>query len=127
MSVIRILGIPGSIRKASTNLGLLRAAGQLLADTPGVEFAIADISHLPLYNSDLETQAGGAIAFPEAVTAFREQVANADAILFATAEYNYSISSTCAMLRHLAQLVAVALTHSHSLSLSLSLALPQRR
>ncbi|GJM91858.1 hypothetical protein PR202_ga08276 [Eleusine coracana subsp. coracana] len=47
-----------------------------------------DISDLPLLNTDLEVDGG----FPSAVEAFREKVSAADCFLFASPEYNYSIS-----------------------------------
>ena len=48
---------------------------------------IADISQFCLYDEDVRAQ-----GFPPAVERFREQIRAADALLFATAEYNYSIS-----------------------------------
>jgi chromate reductase len=81
----RILGIAGSLRRASHNRALLSAAADLLPE--GVELVIADISDLPLYNWDLEQESG----FPESVQRFRDQLAEADAILISTPEYNYSM------------------------------------
>jgi len=49
-----------------------------------------DISELPLLNTDLEVDGG----FPPAVEAFRAKVRAADCFLFASPEYNYSISGT---------------------------------
>lgn len=83
-STITILGIAGSLRAASFNKAALRAAGQLLPS--GVRLIEADISELPLYNEDLRAN-----GFPPAVERFRQQILEADAILFATPEYNYSI------------------------------------
>ena len=48
---------------------------------------VADISAFPLYNEDVRAQ-----GFPAAVQTFREQIAAADALLFVTPEYNYSVS-----------------------------------
>jgi NAD(P)H-dependent FMN reductase len=56
---------------------------------PGLQIDHVDISELPLLNTDLEA-AGG--AFPPAVEAFRDKVRGADCFLFASPEYNYSIS-----------------------------------
>lgn len=48
---------------------------------------LADISGIPLYNEDVY-----ALGFPPAVERFREQIRAADALLFATPEYNYSMA-----------------------------------
>ena len=85
MSDIKVLGICGSLRKGSFNMMALRVA-QGLAPA-GVKIDIADISAFPLYNEDVKAQ-----GFPPAVQTFRDQIAAADALLFATPEYNYSIS-----------------------------------
>lgn len=58
----------------------------------GAELEIARIDDLPLINPDLEeTVEGGATRFPPSVERLRQQVAAADAIFFATPEYNYSV------------------------------------
>ena len=80
-----ILGISGSLRAASFNTGLLRAAQEVAPD--GVTVDIADIAGVPLYNEAVY-QTG----FPAAVEKLRQQVAAADAVILATPEYNYSIS-----------------------------------
>ncbi len=80
---IKILGFAGSLRKASYNRGALRAAQELVP--PGATLEIAEIDQLPLYNQDLEADP------PRSVTQLRQRVRAADAILFATPEYNYSI------------------------------------
>jgi chromate reductase, NAD(P)H dehydrogenase (quinone) len=80
-----ILGISGSLRAASFNTGLLRAAQELAPE--GMTVEIADISAVPLYNEEIY-QAG----FPAAVEKLRQQVAAADAVILATPEYNFSIS-----------------------------------
>jgi hypothetical protein len=121
---IRLLGIAGSIRKASTNAGLLRAAGEIISkDHPDVEYSIADISNLPLYNQDLEQSVDGVLTFPPEVTRFREQVAAADGILFATAEYNYSISSMFTRCKP-PPFTQCLRSHSHPLTLTLTLCAP---
>ncbi len=82
---MNILGISGSLRKASWNAGALRAvAGMLPA---GVTLEIAEIGDLPLMNQDLEQNG----KYPAPVERFRAQVLAADALLFATPEYNASI------------------------------------
>ena len=85
MADTKILGICGSLRRSSLNMGALRAAA---ANTPdGVELQIANISSVPLYDNDVYEQ-----GFPPAVETLRDQIRAADALLFATPEYNYSFS-----------------------------------
>lgn len=81
---IHILGISGSLRKDSYNTAALRAAIGL--NVEGVEFDVADISQIPLYNYDVQAQ-----GFPEPVQKLQAQILKADAILIVTPEYNYSI------------------------------------
>jgi len=84
----RVLGISGSLRKGSFNSALLRSAVSLAASEKlPIEFETADIHEIPLYNDDMRSQDG----YPAVVTRFREQIAKADAILFVTPEYNYSV------------------------------------
>ena len=81
---MKIIGISGSLRQASFNSGLLRAAQELAPD--GMDIEIADISGIPLYNAD-----GEATGLPASVQQLGEQVRLADGVLIATPEYNYSI------------------------------------
>ena len=81
---MRILGISGSLRKESFNTRLLRTAISLAPD--GVTIEEFDIAPIPLYNEDVR-----AAGFPPAVQQFREAIRGADALLFATPEYNYSL------------------------------------
>lgn len=81
---IKILGISGSLRKGSFNTAALHAAMALAPD--GVTITEADISEIPLYNEDLHAQGR-----PPSVERFRQQIRDADAILFVTPEYNYSV------------------------------------
>lgn len=81
---LRILGIPGSLRRASYNRAALMAARSLLAD--GTRLDIFDLEGLPMFNQDLEARPA------PAVTAFKKAIREADAILFATPEYNNSMS-----------------------------------
>jgi chromate reductase len=80
---VRILGIAGSLRAASFNRMALKAAGELLP--PGATFETAEIGELPLFNQDIENDP------PEPVTRFKAAIARAEAVLFVSAEYNYSI------------------------------------
>ena len=81
---IRVLGIPGSLRKKSFNRGLLRAATEMLPE--GMSLDVYDLEALPLYNGDVE-----AAGLPEPVQDFQRRIEAADALLFATPEYNSSI------------------------------------
>lgn len=81
---MKILAILGSLRKASFNRMLLNAAIELAPEE--MTFEIAEISDLPLYNQDVE-DAG---SLPQ-VQRLKGQIRNADALLFATPEYNYSM------------------------------------
>lgn len=82
---MKILGISGSLREASINTLLLRTI-QLRAPER-TTFDIADLSSIPLYNEDLEDESGG----PAVVADFRTAIDEADALIIATPEYNYSI------------------------------------
>ncbi len=81
---IRVLGISGSLRKGSYNTAALRAAQELAPE--GMIIETAAIVDLPHYDDDLR-----AAGYPPEVARFRAQVASADAVLFVTPEYNYSI------------------------------------
>ncbi|HEY8564026.1 MAG TPA: NADPH-dependent FMN reductase [Beijerinckiaceae bacterium] len=81
---MKVVGISGSLRQGSLNTAALRAA-QELAPT-GMTIEPAFIGDLPHYNDDLRQ--GG---YPPEVERLRSQLAAADAILFVTPEYNYSI------------------------------------
>ena len=80
-----IVGISGSLRRASYNTSLLRAAAQLMPNN--AQLRIETIRGIPLYDRDLEAAEG----IPQPVTALKEAVASADGLLLATPEYNNSI------------------------------------
>lgn len=80
---IKILGIAGSLRQASYNRGTLRAAAKLAPE--GAEIEIFDIEGIPGFNQDDEQNP------PEKVAELKRKIREADAILFVTPEYNYSI------------------------------------
>jgi chromate reductase, NAD(P)H dehydrogenase (quinone) len=82
---VRILGISGSGRKGSYNTALLEAAKTVVPE--GVALETFDVSRFPLFNEDLLTE------MPPEIREFKERVKRADAILFATPEYNYSVSA----------------------------------
>jgi chromate reductase len=82
---LRILGISGSLRHGSYNTKLLRAASEL--PPPDVEFELWDgLKAVPPYDEDDDVQPA-----PAGVVALREAIARADAVLFATPEYNWSV------------------------------------
>jgi NAD(P)H-dependent FMN reductase len=82
--VTRILGLSGSLRRHSFNSGLLRAAAQAMP--AGVVLDIGSIAEIPLYDGDVE-----AAGIPAAVAALKERVAQADALLLVSPEYNNGI------------------------------------
>jgi chromate reductase len=81
---VKILGIAGSLRKGSYNRAVLRAAQKLVPDNARLE--IFELDGIPPFNQDLEMQP------PQAVSELKSKVRSADAILFVTPEYNYSVS-----------------------------------
>ena len=82
---MRILAIPGSVRRDSHNARLLRHAAERAPE--GVEIEVWDgLKSIPPYDEDDD----GPIA-PAPVAALRDAVASADLLLFATPEYNASI------------------------------------
>ncbi|RLN18324.1 putative NADPH:quinone oxidoreductase 1 [Panicum miliaceum] len=90
--VLCVAAICGSIRKASWHRGLIRAAAEVCEESiPGLRVDDVDVADLPMLNTDLETDGGR--GFPPAVEAFRAKVRDADCFLFASPEYNYSITS----------------------------------
>jgi chromate reductase, NAD(P)H dehydrogenase (quinone) len=81
---MRILAVSGSLRESSFNTSLLRAAAEAAPD--GIELELWEgIGELPFYDEDLEADA------PESARRLREAWDAADAILFATPEYNGSV------------------------------------
>lgn len=83
-SPIKLLGISGSLRAQSYNSGALRAIPSLLPED--MTFEMAELASVPYYNADVEQ-----IGLPDAVREFRSRVANADALIFAVPEYNFSL------------------------------------
>jgi chromate reductase len=81
---MRILAVSGSLRESSFNTSLLRAALEAAPD--GVELELWEgLAELPLYDEEVEMDV------PESVRRLREDWGAADAILFATPEYNGSV------------------------------------
>lgn len=80
----RILGICGSLRQGSYNRGLLRAAQQVLPQ--GAALDIVELGDIPHFNADVL-----AAGEPPVVLEFKTRIREADALLIATPENNYSI------------------------------------
>jgi len=83
MTSISLLGIAGSLRRASTNRGLLRAAQAQLP--VGAHLDIADLTDIPFYNADIAAK-------PAAVSRLLAQIGAADGLVLACTEYNYSLA-----------------------------------
>jgi chromate reductase len=83
--VTNILGISGSLRKASLNTALLRAAVDLMPG--GATLDATGIEGIPVYDGDEETLHG----IPPAVAELKRKLRDADGLLLVTPEYNNSI------------------------------------
>jgi NAD(P)H-dependent FMN reductase len=81
----RILGISGSLRTGSLNTRLLNAARALAP--PVLDFEIATLHGIPLYDGDLEQREG----IPATVSVLKERIASSDGVILATPEYNNGI------------------------------------
>lgn len=116
--VIKVAALCGSLRKGSYNRSLLRSGNNLTSrllrtlsrievdlrlcfpnffflaiqigneSVNGMQIEYIDIAPLPMLNTDLEV--GG--TYPPAVEAFRQKILEADSVLFASPEYNYSVT-----------------------------------
>ena len=80
---IRILGIAGSLRRESFNRAALRAATGLVPEGTSIE--IFELDGIPGFNQDEEQNP------PAKVVELKRRIREADAILFVTPEYNYSV------------------------------------
>ncbi|HEY9510422.1 MAG TPA: NAD(P)H-dependent oxidoreductase [Verrucomicrobiae bacterium] len=80
---ITILGIAGSLRRQSYNRSALRAAKQLAPE--GVTIDIFELEGIPAFNEDQENNP------PAQVVDLKKRIRAADALLFVTPEYNYSV------------------------------------
>lgn len=81
---LRVAGFAGSLRTASFNRALLRAAKELAPADMKIE--IVEIGGIPVFNADLEAEGD-----PEPVAAFKQAVGAADGLLIATPEYNLGV------------------------------------
>ncbi len=80
---VQILGIAGSLRRDSYNRAALRAATELAPE--GASIDSFELDGIPGFNQDDEQQP------PAKVVELKQRVRQADAILFVTPEYNYSV------------------------------------
>ena len=80
---IKILGVVGSLRKNSYNKTLMKTAIELTP--PDAEIEVFDLEGFPAFNQDLENDPA------PIVKDFKRKIGAADALLFATPEYNYSV------------------------------------
>jgi NAD(P)H-dependent FMN reductase len=83
--VATIIGLCGSLRRASFNLMLLHAAAE--AAPSGTSIEIESIREIPLYDGDVEAEHG----IPPAVQRLKDRIAGADGVLIVTPEYNNSM------------------------------------
>lgn len=81
---MRILGLSGSLRRASYNTRILHAAASLLPEN--TVLTIFSCEGIPLYNQDLDGEVK-----PEPVGRLMDAIIACDVMLFATPEYNHSI------------------------------------
>ncbi len=87
--MVKLVGIPGALRRGSFNRALLRAAVEVAP--AGVTLEVASIDDIPLYDGDVESVALAKGAFPAPVAALRAQLVAADALLLVSPEYNHSV------------------------------------
>ncbi len=81
---LKVLGVCGSLRKASLNMAALKACAELMP--AGMTLQIASIGDIPLYNQDV-FDAG----IPQPARRHYDEIAAADGVLIATPEYNFSL------------------------------------
>ncbi len=82
---MKLLGVSGSLRAASYNTALLRAAQECASQDVTIE--IFGLHDLPLFNQDVEDQGD-----PAPVTAWKNAIRDADALLLACPEYNGGVT-----------------------------------
>ena len=83
----KILALSGSLRAASINSALLRAAARLAPPEVSITVFLR-LGDLPLFNPDYETNP------PSIVTNFRSEVAEADVLIIASPEYAHGVTGT---------------------------------
>lgn len=87
---MKILFFAGSLRKESLNRKYLKVAANILGKVPDVSTEVIDLLDfpLPVYNQDIQDK-----GFPKEAADFIQKIAEADAVVISTPEYNGSISS----------------------------------
>ncbi len=80
---LKILAFAGSLRKHSFNKALIRAAVELAP--PNMAIEVFDLEGIPSFNQEYENNP------PQRIKEFKDKIKEADALLIATPEYNYSI------------------------------------
>lgn len=80
---MKIVALVGSIREESYNLALIKTFQERYQGK--MDITIANIKELPFYSEDMENNPG------EAVTQFKKEIAEADGVIIATPEYNWSV------------------------------------
>jgi len=83
-SVFNVVAFAGSLRRASYNRALVRAATELAPSA--LHIMVFELDDIPLYSEDIE--AAGA---PPSVIQLRDAIRKADGLLIATPEYNYGV------------------------------------
>ncbi len=81
---IKVVAFAGSLRKNSYNKALIRAAVELAPENMVIE--VFDLEGIPPFNQEFEANP------PQRVKEFKDKIREADALLIATPEYNYSVS-----------------------------------
>jgi chromate reductase len=81
---LTFLGVAGSLRRASVNRGLIRAAIELAPI--GTEVVPFELTDIPMFNADVEAEGD-----PLAVADFKRAIGSADGLLIATPEYNHCV------------------------------------
>jgi chromate reductase len=81
---VRVVGISGSLRRASFSTSLLKVLAEKAA--PAIEIQVVTLEDIPLYNEDLDQA-------PEipSVAAFKKLIAESDGVLITTPEYNHGV------------------------------------
>lgn len=82
----KVLGLCGSLRQKSFNMIALKAAGELMP--AGLTLQITRFDDLPMYNFDVQEK-----GWPPAATRLRDEILAADALLFASPEYNWTVGA----------------------------------
>jgi len=82
---LKVMGLPGSLRDGSFNRAALQAAVELAPDDLSIE-VWERLREIPPYDQDVKDR-----GFPEAVADLRHRIREADGLLIAMPEYNYSV------------------------------------